>query len=234
MVDLSDLSLCFHFLHDIYSDAVLGFCCPSSSRGSIPMKDVKDWFGEGFTISGFKVEPLLPRGAVKFGRKYFRGKALDSAEIGVGNGENSKSICCMMNVHNHYAIDGYVEYADEGMSKVLATLKAKARNRLHSFPVDFVYEDSLEAVKHFSKQLDFVYIDADREPPNPGKDLVAWWTTIRPGGVLALRHHFDAEVTRAASLFSVINGLNFYLGSDDIWWVKSGTWVADKTKEVVM
>jgi len=83
---------------------------------------------------------------------------------------------------------------------------------------------SVAAAATFSDaSLDFVYIDADHAYEAVSEDIRAWWSKVKPGGVMAghdYDHRTDPGVPQAVDEFAHANGLVAEVVDVRNWWIR--------------
>jgi hypothetical protein len=70
----------------------------------------------------------------------------------------------------------------------------RAKYKLKDYPVEFIREPSLDAVKSVPNQLDFVYIDGDHRIEAVKRDLDAWYPKVRIGGLFGGHDITESDV----------------------------------------
>lgn len=119
---------------------------------------------------------------------------LVGAEIGVSRGEgstyllhNCKKVSCL------YAIDAWKEYDDncgDGFFPQIALDHMKSLTLINTKQfgdrIKLVEKDSVDAAKDFADEsLDFVFIDADHSYEGVLRDMEAYWSKVKPGGLFS-------------------------------------------------
>ena len=75
-----------------------------------------------------------------------------------------------------------------------------------------VRDYSVNAADKFDKGFfDFVYLDADHSFESTYADMVAWWPTVRAGGVLAGHDYVECELPNGVH-FGVIEAVQRFIG----------------------
>jgi predicted O-methyltransferase YrrM len=157
------------------------------------------------------------------------------AEVGVLDGYTSDVLLQKFPELNMWLIDRWTPF---GGPSGLDFLDAKAFERLRrmalwwtSHAVDRRYElreeSTIAATRFADGSLDFVFIDADHSYEAIRDDLTAWWSKIRPGGLLC-GHDYgvygDATgawgISRAVDEFRLRHQMNLTIGFDGTWSIK--------------
>lgn len=148
---------------------------------------------------------------------------LVGAEVGVLHGDHAAAMLRNLSISKIYLVDRYMPYADYDWV-AMQEAKHKAVTRFSwDARVRFVFLESAMAAASLI-DLDFVYIDAAHDYESVKSDIAAWWTKIKPGGILGGHDFSNAReprhngVVQAVSEFSVSSGLQLYVGLPD-WWV---------------
>lgn len=150
-------------------------------------------------------------------------------EVGVREGLHAEEMLNHENV-TLFCVDPYLPYLDGDVSvrffmkeDDLANRRRQCRETLHRFGLraKFVDLPSLKAVESFEQQsLDFVYIDADHSLECVAADIIAWWKTVRIGGVFGGHDydHMHPSVRIAVDMFIQRTNLKLNVEQSD-WWV---------------
>ena len=132
-----------------------------------------------------------------FGRVIQERKLKVGAEIGVAFGGHSESILKVSTVTKLYCVDPYQHNADyidpmnlpqeefDELYKYTTTRLAQFGDRYQH-----IRKPSQQAVDEIPVQLDFVFIDADHSYSGVWKDLCAWYSKVRDGGIIG-GHDYD-------------------------------------------
>jgi Methyltransferase domain len=129
-----------------------------------------------------------------------RGLVGEAAEIGVQQGLFSRCLLDRWQGSMLHLIDpwrkfddGYVDIANVSNDQHEAFLREALRNlQPHQGRYRVHRELSQEAVSSFAdNSLDFVYIDANHEYQAVLEDIRAWFSKVKPGGVLAGHDYLD-------------------------------------------
>jgi Methyltransferase domain len=115
---------------------------------------------------------------------YLTGRNLVGAEIGVDVGAHAQAMLQHADVSMLHLVDPwpnpYCRGYCEGRLSVLGYRMRFKMNRA----------TSVEAARQLAgAQLDFVYIDQEHDGASVAADLAAWWTLLKPGGVLGYRNY---------------------------------------------
>lgn len=112
---------------------------------------------------------------------YLRGENLVGAEIGVDVGAHAEALLRYCPVGKLYLVDPWPKDYQFGFCQ------GRLSRWRHRF--EMVQAGSLAAAPRYLAGLDFVYIDQIHEPDSVAADLLAWWPTVKPGGVLGYRNY---------------------------------------------
>ena len=142
------------------------------------LKEIGLWDSYSF-LSAYGMLPYLNR---------MKQDVLVGAEVGVLKGENIYTLLELCpKIRKIYAVDFYKEHKDydtvrtqDDMDKYEAIAKENLKNFSHR--VVFIKEDSVEATKSITKDLDFVLIDGDHSKEGIEADLEAYYPLIKSGG----------------------------------------------------
>jgi len=164
-----------------------------------------------------------PRPMIRYISKEFGNEPLVGIEIGVGMGENAKSILRELNMKMLYLVDPYIPYYDgftQNSEGYLAGLKI-VKKELASLPnVTFICKKSEDAVNDIPYEIDFCYIDGNHSYDYVKKDIENYYSKVKSGGVIG-GHDFSAnflEVCKAVIEFVTAHHLKLY-GERNDWWV---------------
>lgn len=152
------------------------------------------------------------------------------AEIGVADGQNSLTLCQNIPTLKHlFCVDPWVVYkenpwAHDNQEDMLRI----ARQRLEPFPVEFIRQMSLEAVRDFEPgSLDFVYIDGNHAFDFVIQDIIEWSRIVRPGGIVAGHDYYrfrNAGVVDAVDAYVKAHQINEWFVTDEkettFFWAK--------------
>jgi len=118
------------------------------------------------------------------------------AEIGVGGGMYTETLCQQIPGVKLYGIDAWKVYpgiVDFDSDAYLETDMQSAIKLTSKYNVVLVRKMSMDAIGMFQdKGFDFVYIDANHWDPYVTDDIVAWSKKVRRGGIVA-GHDYHAE-----------------------------------------
>jgi len=169
---------------------------------------------------------LSPRPMVRHLAETHKNKPLVGVEIGVAEGDNSKSILKTLNIKRLYLIDPYITY-DDGITthstQFLSGYKYVSET-LASLPnVCFLQEKSENAADHIPDNLDFVYIDGNHSYESVKKDLELYYPKIKVCGLIG-GHDFEARFVGLCSAvleFAKENNLVLTGGAGkNDWWIR--------------
>jgi len=118
------------------------------------------------------------------------------AEIGVGGGMYTETLCQQIPGVKLYGIDAWKIYpgiVDFDSDAYLETDMQSAIKLTSKYNVVLVRKMSMDAISMFQdRSFDFVYIDANHWNPYVTDDIVAWSKKVRRGGIVA-GHDYHAE-----------------------------------------
>lgn len=128
----------------------------------------------------------FPRPMIKYISKKFGNAPLTGVEIGVGFGENAKSILKTLNMKMLCLIDPYEPYYEYGidMSGYVKGLEIVEKELAILLNVKFIKKRSEDAMSDVPNNLDFVYIDGCHEYEFVKKDIELYYPKIREGGII--------------------------------------------------
>ena len=114
------------------------------------------------------------------------------AEIGVGGGRYSRTLCSRNPSLRLLCVDNWSAYPAARSHRAMGqeeqeSIFARAAGRLGAFPgATIVRGSSMEAARAVEDHsLDFVYIDANHTLPSVVSDVAAWEPKVRSGGIVA-------------------------------------------------
>jgi len=122
------------------------------------------------------------RPSLEIAKKYFNGKNVKCAEIGVEKGNNAVDILKNFpNIETILLVDNYKGRMDK--YKKTSLEKINALNPGDT--IKWYYLDSSEASKLVEdSSLDFVYIDDDHSEVGAYRSMTSWWKKLKNGGML--------------------------------------------------
>ncbi len=152
------------------------------------------------------------------------------AEIGVADGQNSLTLCkSIPTLKKFYCIDPWKMYSEnprahDNQDEMLRI----AKERLSLYPVEFISEMSMGAVRHFeSSSLDFIYIDGHHGFDYVMQDLIEWSKIVKPGGIVAGHDYYRfrwAGVVDAVNAYAHAHQINEWFVTDEkevtFFWAK--------------
>lgn len=121
-------------------------------------------------------------------------------EIGVFQGAYSKLIRDTWRGRLLVGVDPYVNYPvciykDNVNKEDMAEVKRvaiEAFSNVKGYELRIV--PSLESVRQFNDgNLDFVYIDGNHQYESAKEDLEAWWSKVKPGGIVGLHDFYTCD-----------------------------------------
>lgn len=158
---------------------------------------------------------FYPHGSTQFAKIYFSGKLINAIEIGVYQGDNSKSILKELNINELILIDPYknynIVYGRKDLKKDYQGLKLrKARDRVRYMVnkdtrLTLIEESSDQAFKKLKEYLarfDFIYIDGNHAYDFVLRDMENYYKLLANGGLLCGDDIDQPEVFRAVRDFS--------------------------------
>jgi hypothetical protein len=158
------------------------------------------------------------------------------AEIGVDAGRYSQILCQEIPDLELWCIDPWKplrDYSDPdtgkkwGEQKESRTLRnmERTKTRLDGYNVHLIRGTSMEVVKDFDIDLDFVYIDANHNFPYVMEDLINWGRKVRKGGMMAGHDYADRFRGNkiAVNAYAEYHQFEWFLNSDksaSYFWAK--------------
>lgn len=155
------------------------------------------------------------------------GKAI-GVEIGVCFAAYSNLILSNPGISKLYSVDPWVDLNGNFVKE--AAIKASEKLKKYGDRSVIKVGFSLDEVKNFKdNSLDFVYIDGDHSYKATAADIAAWWSKVKPGGILAghdYKNNGNAQtkwmavdgrdlgrcgVKKAVNKWAENNGLKLYL-----------------------
>jgi predicted O-methyltransferase YrrM len=151
------------------------------------------------------------------------------AEIGVLRGAYSRLLCETIPDLRLKCVDPWIPFREGRSAERMEGHFIRAKRRLRGFHVEFIREQSMEAVRKVpNKSLDFVYIDAMHEFDSVMLDLLHWGDKVRPGGMIA-GHDYSPPawhngVMLAVDTYTKAHGIKKWYITDEedksYFWVK--------------
>ena len=174
-------------------------------------------------LDGFNLEIIKthPKEAIKFAKKYFQGKEIIAAEIGVFYGTNAYYMNKLLNIKKFYLIDSYSKYAEYKEQETLPLLERAKSNahRINNKGNEIWIEYNSEEAILKIPMIDFLYIDGNHEYSFVKKDLELYWKRINTGGIISGHDIQYEEVSKAVLEFAFKNKLNISFGDRRDWWI---------------
>lgn len=141
---------------------------------------------------------------------YFDNKPVRGVELGVFKGINAERFLSMLNVESLDLVDLWItpdclkHQFDYVEHERMVREKFKDDKRINIFKIDTV-----EATEYVDDDyLDFVYVDADHSYEGCKRDMNAWWSKIKKGGVMVGHDYHCCEgVHKAVIEFLVENNI---------------------------
>ncbi len=148
-------------------------------------------------------------------------------EIGVKEGAHFNSLLTASHIKKAVAIDIWAETGIRSQND--DSYEQRRLDGLYNHMNSLASRDSrIQVIKDFSpgvaaqfvdESFDFVYIDADHTEAAVYTDLCAWWSKVRPGGVLA-GHDYCDMVLRCPDgsevVFGVIPAVNKFVAEKNL------------------
>lgn len=163
----------------------------------------------------------------EFLKKYFNGKKIKFAEIGVGNGEHFSELLSNIDIEKAYAIDIWGDYVQE--EQVISTKEyynSICEEYKDTKKVSLIKKESLEAVNNIPNgSLDLVYVDGNRQYEFIRQDISAWVHKVKDGGIVCGSGYNCSwtGVTRAVNQFIMDCDLELHVKGkivQDWWFIK--------------
>ena len=171
-------------------------------------KTISPWIYDN-SICYKTIESSTPRPMIQIAKEHFsHTNRLIGAEVGVDKGRNALSILQTLPIKKLYLID------------IIQTEDAKL---IHHFGnIHWLIMKSEEACKEIHESLDFCYIDGNHEYSYVCKDLVSYYSLLKPNGLLGGHDYGPSEsgVKKAVNEFARENGLKLNVSFPDFWLVK--------------
>jgi len=147
------------------------------------------------------------------------------AEIGVRHAELSEYLLKLFKKMQLLLVDPYTSYDDLGyifteeeQNKILS--QAKKRLIGYGSRANWIRKSSVEAAKGVEdSSLDFVFIDGEHTEAACTDDIYAWYTKVRPGGILSGHDYSMEGVSKAVKAWSEKFGkpIIFSDKNSDVW-----------------
>eukprot|EP00929_Paragymnodinium_shiwhaense_P016947 TRINITY_DN125730_c0_g1_i1.p1 TRINITY_DN125730_c0_g1~~TRINITY_DN125730_c0_g1_i1.p1 ORF type:complete len:439 (+),score=80.14 TRINITY_DN125730_c0_g1_i1:85-1401(+) len=157
---------------------------------------------------------------------------LRMAEVGVFQANTSRSLLERFSTLHMLLVDPYHLHTEDAESEhqQIQEFYVSSReifDKATAWTSDFrtrathIVQASGQAAAWVKKNsLDMVFIDGDHRFDSVQRDMLAWWPTLRPGGILA-GHDFVLTfpgVVEAATKFALANDLRLFF-APEIWWI---------------
>jgi hypothetical protein len=171
-------------------------------------KTISPWIYDN-SIRYKTIESSTPRPMIQIAKEHFSNKSpLVGAEIGVDKGKNALSILQTLSIKKLYLID------------IIQTEDAKMLR--HFGNIQWLIMKSEEAHREIHENLDFCYIDGNHEYPYVWKDLVSYYSLLKPNGLIGGHDYWQdgAGVKKAVNEFAHENGLKLNTSFPDFWIAK--------------
>ncbi len=143
-------------------------------------------------------------------------------EIGIKEGAHFNSLLTSGHITTAYGIDIWAETGVRSQND--DSYEQRRLDKIYQDMKNLESKDSrVKIIKDFSPQVsnkfadnffDFVYIDADHTEDAVYKDLCAWWSKVRSGGVLAGHDYCECTLNCADGtqvVFGVIPAVNRFI-----------------------
>lgn len=175
---------------------------------------------------GIEIIKTRPKEAIKFAKRYFKGKQIIAIEIGVLRGVNSEQILKNLNIKRLYLIDPWISYSDYKKSEPERTQEALNEDFIRCKKKLLKYKNKITYIREFSENaiksvpiIDFIYIDGNHEYEYVKKDLELYWERVKKGGIIS-GHDIQASAVSTALLeFARKNNLKVNFGDRRDWWI---------------
>lgn len=152
-------------------------------------------------------------------------------EIGVSFGSHCKRILQTTQLEKLYGIDPYMNYGDPTNTTMpdvyFDIFYYKVKDKLSAFGNRFelIRGFSVMTAPHFNDEsLDFIFLDANHTYYAVKADLEAWYSKVRPGGIVAGDDYATCHpgVPQAVNEFFAKRGITVNLDKDQprFWWVQ--------------
>lgn len=134
---------------------------------------------------------VLPIIREDFGKLFYELGYTVGAEVGVWEGYFSEILYRdNPNIKKLYCVDAYQAYSgyhDFKCQSEIDRFYATAQEKLAPYPnCEFIKKFSVDAAEQIRKKsLDFVYLDAGHDFLNITKDIAAWHSKVRKGGIVS-------------------------------------------------
>ena len=168
-----------------------------------------------------------PKEAIKFAKKYFKGKMITAIEIGVLRGENSKEILKNLKIKNLYLVDPWISYEDYSKSEPERTQDSlnidfkvcRANLKRYLKKIIWIKDYSEKAITSIKEKVDFIYVDGNHEYKYVKKDLNLYWDLLNKGGILSGHDIQYVGVSNAVLEFAKEKKLEVHFGERRDWWI---------------
>lgn len=167
---------------------------------------------------------LGPRPMVRYLAEISKNEPLIGVEIGVAEGDNSKSMLKNLNMKMLYLVDPYIPYEDGVTTHQEQFLKGlKSVEKLDNLSnVTFIRKKSEDATEDIPDNLDFCYIDGDHSYKSVKTEIELYYPKIKVGGLIG-GHDFESRFHGLCNaVLEFVNKNNFILsggaGKND-WWI---------------
>lgn len=160
--------------------------------------------------------PWYPRRGtrVDLARLFAQLEFYNGVEVGTRDGTFSKILCENNPQLVLHCVDPWAAYSTRTQG-VMDEFYEQAKLNLKDFHCNLIRKPSLEAVKEFSAELDFVYIDGNHLFDHAVRDIIEWSGKVREGGIVAV-HDYDPFCGH-----DVVHAVDAYTQAHDIrpWYV---------------
>lgn len=164
-------------------------------------------------------------------------KNLVGIEIGVHDGWHALDLMESLPIQKLYLIDPYLEYKDyyESVGNPRKTQKAlnermevaKKITKKFGNRVEFIRKFSDDAAKHFKdNSIDFIYIDGNHQYEFVKKDIEAYYSKVKKGGIIGGDDYTHSPETESER-FGVFKAANEFFNKlkKDIFFYQRDWWV---------
>lgn len=150
---------------------------------------LKRLLGRPANLEPASIEPIIP-----ILRDYFSTQKISVVEIGARHGDSSLRLLTQLNIEKYYIVDPYECYDDyegDGFNQALSSsmgagdeIYSAIKNRLSSFPVEFIRKYSHDAAADIKDgSIDLLYIDGNHTYEYVKNDISLYMPKLVQGGI---------------------------------------------------
>ena len=168
---------------------------------------------------------LSPRPMIQYLAETFNNQPLVGVEIGVAEGNNSKSMLKNLNMKMLYLVDPYIAYEDgvtTHATEFLKGLETVVKSLANLPNVTFIQKKSENAAPDIPNNIDFCYIDGNHSYESVKTDIELYYPKIKVGGLIG-GHDFESRFVGLCSAvleFAKKNKLKLSGGpGKNDWWI---------------